>query len=214
MSQAVAELTHPTPVMTGPAPVRAMPTATPRKTHREKKTWTAEDLLALTSDENHYEIVKGELIKMVPASARHGKFASRLVHALASCMGEHDLGQVYTAEPGFQLEAKPLTIRAPDVAFVRRERIPPEGEPEGYWAIAPDLVVEIVSPSETAEDVHQKVADYLRAGTRLLWLVYPVSQAVMEYRPPMEARQLTVEDDLDGGEVVPGFRYPLKQLFA
>ena len=214
MSQAVAELTHPAPAMAGPTPVRAMPTATPRKTHQEKKTWTAENLLALTSDENHYEIVNGELIKMVPASARHGKLASRLVHALASCIGEHGLGQVYTAEPGFQLRAQPLTIRAPDVAFVRRERIPLEGEPEGFWAIAPDLVVEIVSPSETAEDVHQKVADYLRAGTRLLWLVYPASQAVMEYRSPMEARQLTVEDDLDGGEVVPGFRYPLKQLFA
>ena len=214
MSQAAIGLAHPAPAMAGPTPVRAMPAATPRKTHQEKKTWTAEDLLALTGDENHYEIVKGELIMMVPASARHGKFASRLVHALASCIGEHGLGQVYTAEPGFQLQAEPLTIRAPDVAFVQRERIPPEGEPEGFWAIAPDLVVEIVSPSETAQEVHEKVADYLRAGTRLLWLVYPASQAVMEYRSPMEARQLTVEDDLDGDEVVPGFRYPLKQLFV
>lgn len=214
MSQAVAELTHPAPAMAGPTPVRAMPSATPRKTHREKKIWTAEDLLALTDNKHQYEIVRGELKMMTPASVRHGKFASRLDRVLGSYVEEHALGEVYTAEPGFQLEAKPLTIRAPDVAFVRRERIPPEGEPEGYWAIAPDLVVEIVSPSETAEDVHQKVADYLRAGTRLLWLVYPASQAVMEYRSPMEARQLTVEDDLDGGEVVPGFRYPLKRLFA
>jgi len=75
-------------------------------------------------------------------------------------------------------------------------------------------VVEIVSPSETAEEVHAKVADYPRAGTQLLWLVYPASRTVMEYRPPMQAQRLTVEDDLDGGDVVPGFRYPLKRLFV
>jgi Uma2 family endonuclease len=200
--------------MAGSAPAGAMPAATPRKTHQEKKTWTAEDLLALAGDENQYEIVRGELTMMTPASARHGKLAMRLGRTIGNFVDDHTLGEVYAAETGFQLEAEPLTIRAPDVAFVRRERIPPEGEPEGFWAIAPDLVVEIVSPSETAQEVHEKVADYLRAGTRLLWLVYPASQAVMEYRPPMEARQLTVEDDLDGDEVVPGFRYPLKQLFA
>jgi Uma2 family endonuclease len=92
--------------------------------------------------------------------------------------------------------------------------LPPEGEPEGFWAIAPDLVIEIVSPSESAQMVHEKVADYVRAGTQLLWVVYPTSQTVMEYGPAMDARRLTIEDDLEGGEVVPGFCYPLKCLFA
>jgi Uma2 family endonuclease len=192
----------------------AIPALEQQKPFQEKKVWTADDLLALADDENRYEIVRGELMVMTPASVRHGKFAARLVRAIGSHVEQHALGEAYTAEPGFQLEAKPLTIRAPDVAFVRRERIPPAGEPEGFWAIAPDLVVEIVSPSETAEEVHAKVADYLRAGTQLLWLVYPASRTVMEYRPPMQAQRLTVEDDLDGGDVVPGFRYPLKQLFV
>jgi Uma2 family endonuclease len=192
----------------------AIPALEQQKPFQEKKVWTADDLLALADDENRYEIVRGELMMMTPASVRHGKFAARLVRAIGSHVEQHALGEAYTAEPGFQLEAKPLTIRAPDVAFVRRERIPPAGEPEGFWAIAPDLVVEIVSPSETAEEVHAKVADYLRAGTQLLWLVYPASRTVMEYRPPMQAQRLTVEDDLDGGDVVPGFRYPLKQLFV
>jgi len=207
MSQAMIELTH-------PAPMVAIPALEQQKPFQEKKVWTADDLLALADDENRYEIVRGELMMMTPASVRHGKFAARLVRAIGSHVEQHALGEAYTAEPGFQLEAKPLTIRAPDVAFVRRERIPPAGEPEGFWAIAPDLVVEIVSPSETAEEVHAKVADYLRAGTQLLWLVYPASRTVMEYRPPMQAQRLTVEDDLDGGDVVPGFRYPLKQLFV
>ncbi|MEA3339100.1 MAG: Uma2 family endonuclease [Chloroflexota bacterium] len=181
---------------------------------QEKRIWTANDLLALTGDENSYELVRGELIVMTPASAYHGKFAARLVRALGDYVEKQALGEVYTAEPGFELESDPQTIRAPDVAFVRQERIPPEGEPEGFWAIAPDLVIEIVSPSETAQMIHEKVTDYVRAGTRMLWLIYPASQTAMEYRPPTDARWLTVEDDLDGGDVVSGFRYPLKKLFA
>jgi len=200
--------------LTPPAPVVPFQTPMLREWPQEKKVWTAEDLLALADDENRYELVRGELMMMTPASVRHGKFAMRLGRALGNFVEEHALGEVYTAEPGFELEVEPPTIRAPDVAFVRRERIPPEGEPDGFWAIAPDLVIEIVSPSETAQKIHEKVADYLRAGTRLLWLVYPATQTVMEYRPPMEARRLTVEDDLDGSDVVPGFRYPLKRLFV
>lgn len=205
MSEAVVEVTRPVPAVLPPVQ---------RETLQEKKVWTAEDLLALADDENRYELVRGELIMMTPASARHGKFASRLDRALGGYVEEHELGEVYTAEPGFELEAEPPTVRAPDVAFVRRERIPPEGEPDGFWAIAPDLVIEIISPSETAQAIHEKVADYLRAGTQLLWLIYPASQAAMEYLPPMDARRLTVEDDLNGGDVVPGFRYPLRRLFA
>jgi len=206
MPQTMVHVTQPVLPPVAPIPVQ-------RKLPKEK-VWTANDLLALADDENRYELVRGKLIMMTPASTRHGKFAARLVGALVGHIEEQELGQVYTAEPGFELESDPQTIRAPDVAFVRQERIPPEGEPEGFWAIAPDLVIEIISPSETAKMVHEKVADYLRAGTRLLWLVYPASRTVMEYHPPMEARRLTVEDDLDGGDVVLGFRYPLKRLFA
>ncbi|HFD39238.1 MAG TPA: Uma2 family endonuclease, partial [Anaerolineae bacterium] len=189
-------------VRPAPAPPRrrvSRPSAPP------VRLWTAEELLALPDDGHRYELVRGRLITMTPASARHGKLAARLVGALLPFVEAHDLGEVYTAEPGFTLESDPDTVRAPDVAFVRRERIPPEGEPEGFWAIAPDLVIEIVSPSESAHTVQAKVADYLRAGTRLLWVVYPDSRTVMEFRAPDQARLLTAEDHLEGGEVVPGF---------
>lgn len=176
------------------------------------KKWTAADLLALAGDENCYELIQGELMMMAPAGPKHGKYASRLDRAIGNHVETHDLGEAYTAEPGFQLEADPLTIRAPDVAFVQRSRIP-EGEPAGFWPLAPDLVVEIIFPSETARDIHEKVDDYLRAGTRLIWLVYPDNKTVMEYRAPEQARVLTVNENLEGGDVLPGFQYPLKQLF-
>ena len=206
MSEATAELARVTPLK-APAPAQD-------KSPEGRNAWTAEDLLAMVDDENSYELVQGELTMMVPAGARHGQLTMRLGRAVGNFVEEHSLGEVYAAETGFQLESEPLTIRAPDVAFVRQERIPSAGVPEGFWAIAPDLVIEVISPSETAQQVHEKVADYLQAGTQLLWTVYPATQTVMEYRPPMEARRLTAEDALDGGDVVPGFRYTLKKLFA
>jgi Uma2 family endonuclease len=121
---------------------------------------------------------------------------------------------VYTAEPGFLLKAEPEpTVRSPDIAFVRKDRIPKEEEQEGFWTLAPDLVVEIISPSETAETIQEKVWDYLLAGTGLIWLVYPKLKMVVEYHSDRQIRQLGIEDHLEGGEIIPGFRHPMKKLF-
>lgn len=199
-------------VKVAPAPPRQQEAVAPPRPGKE--AWTAQELLSLPDDGHHYELVRGELVMMTPASARHGKFSARLIGALEPYVRDHGLGEVYTAEPGFVLATEPDTVRVPDVAFVRRERIPPEGEPEGFWPIAPDLVVEVVSPSESAPLLHSKVADYLRAGTRLIWVIYPDTQTVMEFRSWTEVRVLTVEESLDGGDVVPGFSLPLARLFA
>ncbi len=211
MSEVTLEVELARPIVEFSLPVPPTPARLVMRKPPGKK-WTAEDLMALAGDENHYELIRGELMMMGPAGPRHGKFASRLDRAIGNHVEAHDLGEVYTAEPGFQLEADPLTIRAPDVAFVQRSRIP-EGEPAGFWPLAPDLVVEIISPSETARDIHEKLDDYLRAGTCLIWLVYPDNNTVMEYRAPEQARVLTINENLEGEDVLPGFRYPLKQLF-
>ncbi len=188
--------------------------AEPVRVPRPGRPWTESDLLALADDEQHYELVRGDLLMMSPASPVQGHYAARLIGALQPYVEDNDLGAVYTAEPGFMLESEPeLVIRAPDVAFVRKERIPSADQQAGFWPLAPDLVVEVISPSETAASVQAKVQDYLAAGTQLIWLVYPDSNVVVEYRPPVQIRQYSREDTLDGGTVIPGFQYALARLF-
>jgi Uma2 family endonuclease len=186
----------------------------PIRVPRPGRAWTIADLNALSDDENHYELVRGDLLMMTPGSPIHGRYATRLATALFNHVDERDLGEVYTAEPGFILHSGPEpVVRAPDIAFVRKERIPPTSEQEGFWSLAPDLIVEIVSPSESANCLQEKVNDYLVAGTQLIWLVYPATKTIVEYQASGFVKQLFAEELLVGGELIPGFSYPLKKLF-
>lgn len=178
------------------------------------RPWTGEDLLALSGEDNRYELIQGALIVMSPATPVQGRFAMSLSFALYDYVRQQQLGEVYVSEPGFELQPKPeQIIRSPDVAFVRKENIPPLDEEEGFWKIAPDLVVEIISPSETAISIQNKVTDYLTAGVRLIWIVYPKSQTVVEYKSASQIRQLNLNDSLEGSDVIPGFSYPIRDLF-
>jgi Uma2 family endonuclease len=175
---------------------------------------TADELLRLSPDGHRYELVEGELKVMTPASPRHGRIAMRLGSLIEQHVRQHSLGVVYAAETGFQLREDPDTVRAADAAFVAKSRIPPEGEPEGYWAIAPDLVVEVISPSDSAAAVQSKVADWLEAGCRLVWVVYPDTQTVTEYRSPTQVRMLNADQTLEGGDVLPGFACGVGEIFG
>ena len=125
----------------------------------------------------------------------------------------HNLGVVCAAETGFKLASNPDTVRAPDVAFIRRERVQEVGDVEGYWPGAPDLAVEVVSPSDTYADVQEKVFDWLEAGTRMVILVMPRKRAVTVYRSMTDMMMLTEHDTLDGGDVVPGWKIPVRGSF-
>jgi Uma2 family endonuclease len=201
--------TQPTPTIPNSTP-RAEPIIVPRP----GRPWTVADLPAPADNEQHYELVRGDLLMMSPVSPVQGHYAARLIGALQPYVEDNDLGAVYTAEPGFTLELEPeLVIRAPDVAFVRKERIPPAEQQAGYWPLAPDLAVGVISPSETATSVQAKVQDYLAAGTRLIWLVYPDNKIVVEYQLPLQIRQYDIAESLAGGAVIPGFQYALQRLF-
>jgi Uma2 family endonuclease len=189
-------------------------TATKAKGTLTSGPMTADQLLRLPPDGRRYELVEGELKVMTPASPRHGRIAMRMGSLIEHYARQHDLGIVYAAETGFQLRENPDTIRVADAAFVAKSRIPPEGEPEGYWAIAPDLVVEVVSPSDSASEVQSKVADWLGAGCQLVWVVYPDTQTVTEYHSLTEIRVLIAGQALDGGDTLPGFACLVSEIFA
>jgi Uma2 family endonuclease len=175
--------------------------------------YTAEDLMRLSSEGKRCELVKGELVEMAPTGGRHGRVSSRIDRRLGNFVEQHGLGEVFAAETGFRLARNPDTVRAPDVAFVARERLPSPDLPTGYPELAPDLVVEVLSPSDTAVQVQAKVEDWLRAGVRLAWVVYPDTRSVVVYRSLSEVVVLGEEDNLQGDPVLPGFSCPVADIF-
>jgi Uma2 family endonuclease len=175
---------------------------------------TAEDLLHIPDNGFRYELVRGELKKMAPAGHRHGRIAINVTTPLDQHVRAHNLGVVYAAETGFKLASNPDVVRAPDVAFIRRERVEEVGDVEGYWPGAPDLAVEVVSPSDTYADVQEKVFDWLEAGARMVIVVMPRRRSVTVYRALNDIIVLTENDSLDGGDVVPGWTMSIKDLFV
>ena len=175
---------------------------------------TADDLLRMPDDGFRYELVEGNLREMAPAGHQHGRIAINVSMPLAQHVKANNLGVVYAAETGFKLASNPDTVRAPDVAFVRRERVESVGDSEGFWPGAPDLAVEVVSPGDSYTDVEEKVFDWLDAGTRLVIVANPRKRLVTVYRSLTEVVVLTEADVLDGGDVVPGFTMPVKDIFS
>jgi Uma2 family endonuclease len=185
-----------------------MATSTP------SRTMTAEELLLLpTGMGTLYELVEGELKTMSPAGSRHGRIALRVGSLLHHHVHSHGLGETVGAETGFILRRNPDTVRAPDAAFIAKERMPVGGLPDGYFQGAPDMAVEVVSPSDSAEEIHRKVSEYFKAGTRLLWIIYPKDREVAVFRSARESIVLTTADMLDGGTLLPGFACPVAELF-
>jgi Uma2 family endonuclease len=180
---------------------------------------TADELLALGDKGRWCELVDGVLVKMSPTGYMHGRIVGNLTGELAHYVKTHHLGAVFGAETGFLLSppAQKDTVLGADVAFVRAERTPPPDAPdlEKYQRLAPDLVVEVASPNQRASDVAKKVRVYLDAGVRLVWVIWPGSKMADVWRPGSDTPSvtLTVADRLDGLDVVPGFSYPLADLF-
>jgi Uma2 family endonuclease len=174
---------------------------------------SADDLAALP-DDRRYDLIAGELIEMSPASAKHGRYAQDLGFFIDSHVREHSLGTVFAAETGFLLARDPDTVLAPDVAFVRADRLPPEETWKGFLSLAPELVVEVISPSDTVSQVLEKVLTYLDAGVQMVITVDPQRTAITVYGQDRAARILTISDTLETGDVLPGFRLPLADLFT
>ncbi len=161
----------------------------------------------------HCELIQGELVMMSPAGFNHGRFALRIGTALDNFVTPRRLGIVVTAEAGFRIAHDPDTVRAPDVGFVRTERIP-SGGVKGFFQGPPDIAVEVVSPNDRASEVMAKAQDWLQAGCLLVWVVDPETRTVSVYRSRSEIAVLNDADALTGGDVLPGFSVAVKEIFS
>lgn len=160
------------------------------------------------------ELKRGRIVREPRPGAQHGWVAVELFRALDPYVREHELGAVIM-ETGFLLSVDPPTVRGPDVAFIAAENLPPrEAIPRGFWRRAPDLAVEVLSPSNSAIEIQEKVLDYLHAGTRIVWVVDPHNETVFVHAGGNESRLHTREGELTGGEVLPGFRLAIADLFG
>lgn len=175
---------------------------------------TAEELLDMPDDGYQYELVRGELRKMAPAGARHSNIGIRVGTSLNFHVMANNLGTGFGADGGFLLESNPDTVRAPDVAFVRRERMEEVGLVDGYWPGPPDLAVEVISPSDRYTEVAEKVEEWLKAGTRMVVVVDPRRKVATVHRSGQEPVTLAEGDVLDGDDVAPGWRMAVGDIFG
>ncbi|HUL02542.1 MAG TPA: Uma2 family endonuclease [Gemmatimonadales bacterium] len=173
---------------------------------------TADELLHAPVANKRTELVQGVLVVREPPGGRHGFVAMNLGVELSTYVRRTGAGAVFAAETGFKLATDPDTVRAPDVAFVARERVP-AALTRGYPALAPDLAAEVLSPDDRPGEVLAKIADWLSAGTKLVWVVDPERRLARVYRADGSERLVPAGEMLDGEEVVPGFSCPLATLF-
>ncbi len=160
-----------------------------------------------------YELDRGELVEVPGAGWLHSYLVSLLSDLLTAFVREHRLGLVFPDGLGYVLANDPDILRIPDVSFIARERIPKGGLPQGYCPIPPDLAVEIVSPGDAATELRKKVREYLDAGVKLVWVLWPEERAVTVYPAGAAPQELGPEDELSGGGVLPGFGVQVARLF-
>jgi Uma2 family endonuclease len=173
---------------------------------------TAAELATLPDDGNRYELVRGELICMSPSAFLPSAVAGRMLVALGGFVLSRGLGEVGSAEGGFRLARDPDTVRAPDVWFVRSGRVPAGDATTQFFEGAPDIAVEILSPSDRYVDVMTKVREYLDTGTSLVWAIDPLGRSAALFRPGGVAQLIDENGMLDGGDILPGFSMVLREI--
>lgn len=183
----------------------------------QERLYTADEFweLALsTSSDNIHELIYGEIREMNPPSIKHSLIAAEIVRLLGNYVKEHQLGFVLGADGGYTLSEN--NVRIPDASFISRSRMPADFDQRHIFA--PDLAVEVISPSESPRDVHDKTSLYLKAGTVVVWNIYPDEEVVEVWRlqsdETMQMQTLTRTDHLKGGEVLPNFSVSISNLFS
>ena len=176
------------------------------------KLYTVEDVERLACEGEEYELIRGELIPVSPVERMHGLAAGNVLVRLSLFVEKEHAGEVYV-ETGFILRRNPDVLLGPDVSFVRAERLR-DADEDGYLPLAPDLAVEVISPSERRAKIERKIAEYRAAGVPMLVIIRPRQRTVTVYEPDKPPRTLHEGDTLDGGSVLPGFTLHVREIFA
>lgn len=179
-----------------------------------KTLLTIDDLMKLPDDGNRYELHDGELVTMPPNGFEHTEIVIELGTEIKLYLRSNPIGRVGGSDPGIILRRNPNHVLAPDLCFFSRERLPAGVRVPSCTDLIPDLVVEVVSPNDSAQEVQQKVAEWLAAGVRLVWVLYPNQRTIYAYRSVTDVRVYAAADTLDGGDVLPGFACSVAGLFA
>lgn len=177
-----------------------------------RQLMTAEELRAVPRGTARHELIRGELRTMPLHFAEHGFVTAQVLGALHRTL--HPRRGELLPNVGFILERAPDTVRAPDLAFVRHERVAKLADPWGYVPGPPDIAVEVLSPDELAAEVADKTADWLRHGTSLVLVVHVSRRTLLVHRPGQSLRELGQGDTLDGADVVRGWHLPVSELFT
>jgi Uma2 family endonuclease len=176
----------------------------------EKKVWTDSEFMALQGA--RYELVEGEVVEMSNSGMEHGGIGSFLGGLLALYVRQHKLGLVCDSSTAFTL--KNGNKRSPDVSFVAKDRLQGlKRPPRGFFQGSPDLAIEILSPGNTIEEIHDKIVEYFENNTQIVWVIHPDERYVLVYHGPEPDRFLRSADQLEGETVVPGFTVAVSELF-
>jgi Uma2 family endonuclease len=179
----------------------------------EKKVWTDEEFMALPDDGGRYELVDEEVVDMGNSGMEHGNISAYLCGLIELYVRPKKLGVTCDSSTAFTLKSG--NKRSPDVSFVSKERLQGLRRlPKGFFQGAPDLAVEVISPSNTFEEIYTKLVEYFDNNCRVVWVINPDERSVVVYRQPQPDRLLKMTDSLDGEEVIPGFTLPVAELFA
>ncbi len=188
-------------------------TVSSRRTVVKASPITGEELAAL-GDIGRTELVKGEIIYLMPTGHPHSFYEGNITIALGIFVREHKLlGRVLPGEVGIYTQRHPDTVRGADVAFISHERLA-QVQSKSFLDVCPELIVEVMSPDDTWDEVHEKLEEYFAVGAKLIWVVAPRRQRLHVYRSLTDLDVLTVQDTLTGGEVLPGFQVPVAELFG
>lgn len=177
-----------------------------------KKIWTEKELMSLPENGYKHELINGELV-MVPAGMEHENIVIKLSAALERFVSERKLGAVFGSNAGYRMKSG--NLRSPDVSFISKKRLQGfKRPPKGFFKGSPDLAVEILSPSDTIEILHDKMVEYFENDTKLVWVINPEEQIVLVYHSPRPDKLLRSSDILHGEDICTGFTFPVSELFV